>query len=642
MRTQPLHTPHAAASAVQRTRLVVTLLVATLLWPTATLGQSQLPAPAGPAGDQQLAKREFERGIAALKAGRHQEAIEALNESYRNGPTSLTLYNLGLGYQSLGNAPKAVEIWEQYLQAADPNSGERQTIDAVKREMERIKSMFARFELSVEPASAQIFLDAEAATPVNNELWVEPGSRRIQIVAPGFEDFEQSLVVQSGRFSLDIKLRRPQGTPQQVALALLTEGEGLLAAGNKVDGVARLEKSYLLDPTPRTAGVLGLAQEEMGRLGRAEELVEKALETRNDPWVSQHKKELRLARRRLTGKGASLFIMGDSAGAEVTVNGRVVGKLPLPGGGKIRVGEGPVAIRAHLSGYDPYTQDLNVQARTEVRLNVLMYKKKPVPVVTVLVPIMAWPEAAPVVVAPPPPPPVEPEPEPEKKEGLSQADIEALADGSEGEPPEEGTPVEGLELNIDFGYLWWVDNKLSNSTGGIASRLFSVGYRPHWVVSFGAQIVGGQVNLWTDNTDVVSSAVVGGLYVRLHAQPERKKMTWDIWGGSGFQPVSMHITAYDAPKVSASDVTADTTLESGIKNEIGLGDTVTLQTVNVPIDLGFTWYFTETFGLTANAQLMWWLPMQQCFHDASDKVCYEDDLDTLMSFYAGIGFGMLP
>ena len=115
-----------------------------------------------------------------------------------------------------------------------------------------------------------------------------------------------------------------------------------------------------------------------------------------------------------------------------------------------------------------------------------------------------------------------------------------------------------------------------------------------------------------------------------------------IWGGSGFQPVSMNITAYDAAKVSTSDITANTTVESGIKNEIGLGDTVTLQTINVPIDLGFTWYFTETFGLTANAQLMWWIPMQECFHDASDKVCYDDKLDTMMSFYAGVGFGMLP
>lgn len=625
------------AMTARLTARLCAVIAAALLWPATAQVEAQQPAAPPAAVDVEGAQREFDRGIDALKGGRFQQAIEALEEAYRLGATSLALYNLGLAHQSLDNAPRAVETWESYLEAANPDL-EQQTIDAVRREIQRITATFARFELSVEPDSAQITIDGEIAVPVANELWVQPGSRRILITAQGFDPFEQSLVVQSGRFSLDIKLRRPQGTPTQVAAGLLIEGEGLIAAGNRTDGVKRLEKSYALHRTAHTAGALGLAQEEMGRLGRAEQLVEAALEERSDPWVKKHKRELRLARRRLTGKGASLYIVGENAGAEITVNGRVVGKLPLPEMGKIRVGEGPVTIKARQGGYDPYSVDLQVKARTEVRVNVLMYRKKPVPVVTILVPIAAWPK--PVAAAPPPEPvALEPELEPEKAKKWQPpvSDVEY-----EGEPPPESELVKGLEVNIDFGYLFWVNNNLSDSHGGIASRLFSIGYRPHWIVSFGVQIIGGQIDLWTEDTDVVSSAIVAGLYARLHSQPERREMVVDVWGGTGIQPVSMNITAYKAEDLTPADITENTQVQSGIKNELGVGDTVTLQTINVPLDLGLTWYITEKFGLTANLQYTFWFPTQQCFHDSSDKICYEDNLKTMTSFYMGLGFAILP
>lgn len=640
------HVPRTHAHAA--TVLAASLLLASVAGAQAPGSQppaaqpaagAQPAAAAQPAGPSE-AQLYFEQGVAALRAGNHQLAADLLNKSYALEQYAATLYDLGIAYQALRSPALAVEAWEAYLSMADPKQ-DAQTIAAVKREIGRVTGLMARFQLKVDPADASIMIDGTPARLFKGELWLHPGSRRIAVRAPGYEDFEQTLVVQAGRFSLDIKLRRPQGAPGQVAARLLSEGEALVNGGNTADGVAKLEQSYKLAPTPHTAGALALAAETMGRLGEAQEMVDVALADRNDPWVKEHKRQLRLTKRRLVGKTATLYILGaEYPGAEVEVNGRIVGKLPLPDGGKMKIAEGPLAVKAHLAGHDSYSMNVEVKAQTEVRVNVLLYKSKEIPVSVVLVPIANWP-------APPPPPPTpvaapEPAPKAPEEEGARQEDIEALAEGYTGEPPEEHKDVVGFEMQTDIGYQFWLGDGLSDSSGGFGGRLFGFGFRPFWLVSFGLQVIAGQFDLPGDERQVVASMVTGGLYLRLHSQQKRKAMTPDFWGGVGFQPISMNLSVYKAKKLSAQDATAGTTAGDVAQNELGVGDTVTLQTMNVPLELGFTWYFTEGVGVSINGQYTFWIPSQECFHDASDRLCYESGLTTLKSMYVGVGLNFLP
>ena len=80
-----------------------------------------------------------------------------------------------------------------------------------------------------------------------------------------------------------------------------------------------------------------------------------------------------------------------------------------------------------------------------------------------------------------------------------------------------------------------------------------------------------------------------------------------------------------------------------VQQEAGIKRVHTIQSLNVPIELGATFYFTPAFGVDLSLGLTFWLPQQDCLHDGTEsRFCTSDGLDAQTSFFFGGGLSFLP
>ena len=269
---------------------------------------------------------------------------------------------------------------------------------------------------------------------------------------------------------------------------------------------------------------------------------------------------------------------------------------------------------------------------------------------------------APVVVAPPPepvvpalpqqpvaPPPAElPAPEPmvaAPAQKSTQTDIEAFSDARKdlADAPDEKESATGFEMAVNFGYQPWLGSQKLADSNGLLSAQILLGARLVWPFSFGLMLTGGGGS--TETTQGVFG-INPGLYVRGHIQQEKKQFGVDVWAGTGIQPWAMQVAAYEPGDVDINAVdpnAIDSSTQSDFARQMAGVELVrTIQSINVPIDLGVTFYVTESIGIDLAAALTFWLPQQSCDHDNEDRICTEDGLKSQTSLFFGAGIAFLP
>lgn len=142
------------------------------------------------------------------------------------------------------------------------------------------------------------------------------------------------------------------------AEATIRRGLELRRQGNDALAVPYLEKAYQLSRTPRTAAQLGLVYMALGYWVDAQRYLDEALADRDNPWVGKNRQTLEAARERVRGFVGKVTITGEPVGAEVLVNGRSIGRLPLAS--PARVNKGDVEIQVRAPGFTPVTRSLTV------------------------------------------------------------------------------------------------------------------------------------------------------------------------------------------------------------------------------------------------------------------------------------------
>ncbi len=603
---------------------------------------------AASASAQDAAQTSFDKGMTALNAGKYEDAVRAFDASYRAEQVAVALYNLGLAYNGLGQPTKALEVFELYVKAADP-AKEGGTIAAVKAEIDRITNNAARFALKVSPETAKIAIDSHAATIKDGEIWMLPGHHTIDIRAQGYETYNQGIDVQSGRYTLEINLRPPTEAPPVHAAALVDEGVTLAAQANYSAAMIKYGDAQMIYPTPRGTAQMGLAEEALGQLGAAETHINEAIKAKKDPWVRKNKTMLRKAQKRImaqTKNMAKIQLSGPFPGARIFVNDRDVGSLPLAG--TLYVDAGHVVMVAKLEGYQQFVFESDMPKRSEKRVIVQM-EASPLPVAPLPPPPPPPPPAAappPPAAAPPPPPPPPPPPakEPEKvAEGPSQADIEA----AQQEAPPQDPLATGFEMQLNGGYQAWLgSNKGPGGSSGGPGLDLSLGARIVWPLSFGIELINASADLGQAGTKAIVSANPG-FYLRGHTQKHKHPFTFDVWGGAGLQPVAMSIAVYDNKAASAAQIAQSGGGSSAVVNQVarqqtGIGNVVTTQTMNVPIHLGATFFLTSGIGIDLSMALTFWLPSELCYHDSKDTYCVTSGLKSQTSFFIGGGLSFLP
>jgi tetratricopeptide (TPR) repeat protein len=594
-------------------------------------------------GHAQTARELYDQGMQALSAGRFEDAAKALDASYRKQPVAVALYNLGLAYKGAGHVDRALDAFESYVKYADPKK-DGKTISAVRAEIDRIKSTYARFALKLTPPDAAIDLDGTPTSTSHGELWVQTGKHKVSIRANNYESYEQTLDVTAGHFDLEVHLRDASGPPDVRAGTLVDEGIALQAAGNMQGAIDKFNSAQAVYPTARGVAQLGLAEESVGDLPAAEQHLNEALAKTKDPFIRENKKKLKTARDRVKQQLSTLNVIGSPEGAEVFVNGKSVGILPITA--PIRVAAGSFTVTAKKQGYSQFEQLFELPKRATRTIRIQMDIAPPPPVAVIPVLPVKPPEVAPVPALaeqPAAPTPLTNEP----AAPPTQADIEA---GTEPPPDQEPQPLgpkpsaAGFEMALNFGYQPLLAGPKMDGSSGLIAMQIVLGARIVWPLSFGVQIDGG-ADFSVKGTSIVS-AINPGVYVRGHTLHYKAPLSLDGWAGVGLQPLAVQIAALNgnsslSPNTDPNTVAPNSAQARLLQQDASVDRVHTVQSLNVPFELGGTFYVTEAVGFDLAAALTLWLPQQSCLHENPNRQCTSANLKSQTTLFIGGGVSFL-
>lgn len=162
--------------------------------------------------------------------------------------------------------------------------------------------------------------------------------------------------------------------------AVIARGVALRKEGDDQAARELFMKVYERSHSARAAGQLGLAEQALGRWEEAEAHLREALRSPNDAWVKKNHDALSRDMLLIKAHIARIEIVGDPEGAEILVNGRTVGKLPLSG--PISTSAGSVDIEARAPGYQHEMRTLNLTGGQYQRLVMRLQKDEPAPSAT--------------------------------------------------------------------------------------------------------------------------------------------------------------------------------------------------------------------------------------------------------------------
>jgi hypothetical protein len=164
------------------------------------------------------------------------------------------------------------------------------------------------------------------------------------------------------------------GAPQSED-EIIARGVKLRKAGDDQSARDLFRQAYDRFHSPRAAGQLGLAEQALGRWEEAEAHLREALQSPEDPWVKKNFETLTQDIQIVKAHVARIEIAGQPEGAEIMVNGRSVGRLPL--GGPVIASAGEVDVEARASGYQPMVRKLALVGGQYQRIVVRLEKVEP-------------------------------------------------------------------------------------------------------------------------------------------------------------------------------------------------------------------------------------------------------------------------
>lgn len=162
------------------------------------------------------------------------------------------------------------------------------------------------------------------------------------------------------------------GESRQQADRHMARGVELRSQGRDEDALPELQRSYDLNPDPRAAAQLGLVHQALGHWLDAEARLREALASDSDAWVRRNRRTLDTAHSVALQRIGVLTLSGAPAGAEVVLNGRSVGTLPLRE--PLRTLAGTVTLELRAPGYYPEVRRVTVQAGEQGREHVVLQR----------------------------------------------------------------------------------------------------------------------------------------------------------------------------------------------------------------------------------------------------------------------------
>jgi hypothetical protein len=183
--------------------------------------------------------------------------------------------------------------------------------------------------------------------------------------------------------------------------ALYKRGVELRKAGQDEAAIEVFKQLNNIDSSPRNVAQLGLAEQAVGLWVDAEGHVKEALKSAGNPWIKKNRDSLVSALVHIQERLGWVEIHGAPVDAEVLVDGKLVGRLPLEKPIRVVVGSIPITVRAadHLERSTVVVVGPNATVRERFVLQPAAPRAPTVAVANV-------PQAPPPAVEPPPVVPV--------------------------------------------------------------------------------------------------------------------------------------------------------------------------------------------------------------------------------------------
>ena len=159
------------------------------------------------------------------------------------------------------------------------------------------------------------------------------------------------------------------------AEAAIRRGVELRRQGKDQDALEEFRRAYAQAKSPRALAQMGLAEQALGRWVDAEADLEQAVGNKTDAWIRKNAAVLAGALDAIRHHLGSLDVIGP-AGAELRVDGRVLGALPLAKPARLPIGNPTIELRQ--DGFFPGTRPVSIVAGELTRESVDL---QPMPVV---------------------------------------------------------------------------------------------------------------------------------------------------------------------------------------------------------------------------------------------------------------------
>lgn len=178
--------------SIRSTSVLAVVVMASALAPSTALAQRARPTPQP---NVTAGRARFEDGVRLLSESRFADAALAFEESYRENPAPVALFNLAFAYRGLGRIRDAIDAIDRFLAAPANTPAER--ITAAREERDRLATQLARLAITLTPTTAQLVIDARPAT-ASDAITLDPGTHIIEARNDGYRPFREEVQLSAG------------------------------------------------------------------------------------------------------------------------------------------------------------------------------------------------------------------------------------------------------------------------------------------------------------------------------------------------------------------------------------------------------------------------------------------------------------
>jgi hypothetical protein len=190
--------------------------------------------------------------------------------------------------------------------------------------------------------------------------------------------------------------RAADGSDLRQAEKLIKEGNVLRRNHQDAQALPLYQQAYDLARTPRSAAQLGLAEAALGYWDAANDHLTEALTSSRNPWVEENRAVLEKSQKEARSHLASLTVEGGPPGAEVVLNKKTLGTLPLDG--PVLVIEGRAELEVRAAGFKTDHRNLTLVGGAPSQITVRL--QAVAPTVTSKPPTVDQPPATPAPAGP--------------------------------------------------------------------------------------------------------------------------------------------------------------------------------------------------------------------------------------------------